>query len=144
MASGEKITNELIATRVATTSVASNSSTFTNTEVSLATVTAYLIDNKRYKVAYPARFSVATAAQLVTVRLREDTVSGTQLQAAQVYCHSTDSVGFDVYIEVEYTATTTGNKTFVLTAQRNGGSGNVTMLAAASSTRCLTVTLIPT
>lgn len=144
MASGDKLTNEVIATRVATNPVTASSSTFTNTEVSLATVTAYLIDGKRYLVKYPARFSVATAAQLVTARLREDTVSGTQLQAAQVYCHSTDSVGFDLPIEVEYTATVTGNKTFVFTGQRNGGSGNVTMLAAASSTRCLTVTLIPT
>ena len=144
MASGDKIFNSVIATRVATTTVASNSGTFTSTEVSLVSVTGYLEAGKRYLIRYPARFQSSVAGDNVQVRIREDSVSGNQLQACQVGIPTTSTVGFDVLAEVEFTAGASANKTFTLTGQRGTGTGNITMLAAASSARTFTITLIPT
>lgn len=145
MTSGAKITNEVIATRVATATTTADSSTFT-AETQVATVTAYLVSGRTYAVEVKnTRWSSSVAADTAAVRLREDSVSGTQMNAMVVGIPTTTTSGFGAgLVYAEFTAGVTGNKTFSLTGSRNSGTGNIQLRASATAPTYLTVTLIPT
>ena len=77
----------------------------------------------------------------VNARLREDTLAGTQLQGERRDLLGA-SIGEFWYLRVEFTATATGNKTFVATGVRSTGTGNVSRFASATQPAYLTVTHI--
>jgi hypothetical protein len=113
--------------RVATSIVTSSSSTFTAL-TSVMSVTASLKANVTYKVTAFSHFASTVANDTVTVRLRQDTISGTDLNLdPNVLITSTG--GVSSYVEAEYTPTIDVTKTFVLGAQRATGAGNITLTA---------------
>lgn len=126
-----RIPGEEIASDAAT----SNSSNFTTTEVTVHSVTAPLVEGRTYQVIADAQFASNQDDDLVIARIREDDVNGAQLRDHYVRIRGAGSTarGFSVYITAEYTATATGNKTFVLTADRLLGSGTCFMEASADN-----------
>lgn len=119
--------------RIATTIETSDSSTFTTTATTVMSVTASLVSGRTYRIRAICQFESDTAGDLVVGRIQEDDSSGTQLSHAQTEIVNASSIGYTIVTEAEYTAASTGNKTFVLTGDRNGGSG--TLFRGASSVR---------
>ncbi|MFW6091370.1 MAG: hypothetical protein ACODAF_05795 [Actinomycetota bacterium] len=130
--------------RIATEVLTSDSSTFTNTEVELMSVTAALVEGRTYAVVGRARFGSTNGGDDIVARLREDDVNGDLLQHAQIeQPSSTSSLGFGpLVVYAEYTAGSTGDKTFALTGDRNFGSGDCRLDATSAAPAYLYVDYI--
>jgi hypothetical protein len=124
--------------RIQTTTRTTTSATFTTTETSINTVVAALENGKTYQIRWVTEGRSSVAADTAKFRLREDTVSGTILQAVNTAL-PVASTDFQAVLEVEYTAVATGNKTFVGTCARNSGTGNVSVSATANEPHYLYV-----
>src|SRR5690242_16922459 len=122
-----------LALRVAETVLVADTSTWSNTEFAIATVTAALVAGKRYKIGLTGRESTDVAADSDNMRIREDSLSGTQLQLAQIYLPVASGNGYQTSFYAEYTAVSTGNKTFQLTGQRSAGTGTAHRIRAGGS-----------
>jgi hypothetical protein len=117
--------------RIATDIEISNSGNITTTETQVQSVTAPVVIGRTYKVTWSVRVNSSVAADDITLRVREDTVSGNILV--------TETLDLDVVnreprlvLEVEYTADATEDKTFSATLVRTAGSGNVILNAAST------------
>jgi hypothetical protein len=75
-------------------------------------------------------------------RLREDSVSGTILTERNRHVGTVSASGEALELEAEFTAVATGNKTFVATGIRNGGTGTLHADATAVRNRYLYVDYI--
>jgi hypothetical protein len=128
--------------RIATTTVTSDSSTFTTTETEVASVTAALVSGRTYRVRYAARFGSTVAADWLKASIREDDTSGTVLTNDNMILEQTSTSGWPVAGEAEYTAASTADKTFVLTGDRISGTGDCRLEAAATHPTYLTVDYI--
>ncbi|WP_045746381.1 hypothetical protein [Actinoplanes rectilineatus] len=144
MAAGDIITAADIATRVGTTSVVADSGNITTAQVVTMTVTAYLETNRAYAITGLARISSTTAGDSAICRIREDSLTGTEIASGQVYAATNSTVGYSAPpLYAQYVAIATGNKTFVYTVIRNLGGGNCQQRASAVSPGWLLVDLIP-
>ena len=118
-----RIPGERIATQIDTADTA----TFTTVETVVSTVTAALVSGRTYRVRSVVTYQSDVADDHLNARLREDSVSGTQMTGKRVRSTlTTGGFGFDGCLEAEYTAVSTGNKTFVATGVRSTGTGNWT------------------
>lgn len=125
-----RIPGERIATDVST----SDSSDFTDTEIEVQSVTAALVEGRTYTVVLDTSISGDTVDDEVGVRIREDAVSGSFVQNRRSYVSSsTSSFGDYVRVQGEYTATSTGDKTFIATATRISGAGTSSRHGSSSS-----------
>ena len=148
MPAGVPVTSSDVAARVQTATLTADSPGY-STEVAIFTVTAFLEAGRRYAVQGIARVSISAgtfpAAETALLRLREDSVAGTQLTLTQFPILNTSANGFgSPPLYGEYTATVSGTKTFALTAQRNGGSATHTVRAATNAPAFLFVDLLRT
>lgn len=119
-------TNAGFQQRIATTIVSSDSSAFT-AETVVMTIVAPLVIGRRYAIwAFP-KFASTVDNDDVQANLRQDNVSGTTLQVdlRELTADNQEGVGQTFTLYAEYTATATGNKTFVVTGQRNAGTGDI-------------------
>ena len=128
--------------RIATTVETSDSTTFTTAETQVSSVTAPVVSGRIYRVRFAGGWQSTVADDTVSVRIREDTSSGTQLLLRVVDVFRTGSFTAAPALEVEYTADATEDKVFVLTAQRLTGSGTINLDAAASGPSYLYVDYI--
>jgi hypothetical protein len=115
--------------RIATASVSTNSLGIASTETVMITVVAATVNGRVYKVTADVGFQVSIVADAHAARIREDSVSGNELQARRYTAPQTTPQLWPLHIEGEYTADATENKTFVLTFQRTTGSGTSTLTA---------------
>lgn len=144
LAAGSKLrASELIAAipqRIATTTRTTSTSTFT-AETVTDSVTAALVSGKTYKVVCNQGCSSSVAADSETLRIREDSISGTQIQAVRVPL-TVASVAVPGRLEVDYVAVATGNKTFVVTGLRASGTGNLSHIASTGQPNNIYVELV--
>lgn len=132
IAAGQIIDVDDMQWRIATTIATSTTSTITTTETVTDTVTGDLVAGRTYKITLETGVSVSVQADQFLARIREDSLVGTQLQARRVGNHSTAQT-YSLHVEVEYTAVSTGAKTFVATLVRSSGAGNITRSGSAST-----------
>lgn len=127
--------------RIATNTRTTVSSGITTTETVIDSVTAALVSGRTYKVRWTAAIGVSVAGDTSFVRLREDNLAGTQMNILRVHGVSTGGTGtrWPAEIEAEYTAASTGNKTFVGTLVRATGTGSHTIQGDSSFPVLLTV-----
>lgn len=125
------IPGKLPGERIATEIVTSSSATITTTETVIATVVAALVTGRTYRLRFAGAINNSQIASTGLIRLREDSVSGTQLQVVREHAH-TAAQNYPLIVEVEYTAVATGNKTFVATLVRGTGTGDHSLTASAS------------
>lgn len=111
--------------RIATSIETSDSSTFTTTETQVQSVTAALVSGRTYKVTFDTALATDNSGDLGTAIIREDNVSGQALQNRRVDLAGITTLGFPVHVEVEFTASSSGNKTFSGSMDRINGSGNL-------------------
>lgn len=131
-AAGERIVADKLSTQIGEPVIRSaNGTDFTTTEVVLDTIVVPVVTGRRYKVVWDGGFSCTVASQIIRCRLREDSVTGTDIQLRQCFPPVVNQVA-PVRLEQFYTAVSTGNKTFVATAHRLGGSGTVTPTGAGA------------
>jgi hypothetical protein len=131
-AAGETIiAGKIPGERIATNIDAADSSNFTTTEVTLASVTAAVVIGRTYRVVFHGSFASSVAGDALFVRIREDSLAGNQLQSTAFTIDTTTGVGWKNTLEAEYTADATEDKTFKLTGIRAGGTGNCRLEAAS-------------
>lgn len=118
--------------RIATTVRTVNVGTFT-AETSIDTVTAALVTGRIYVIRWAGALFSSVADGSARGRIREDSLVGTQLQLRQIVTNTIASQAFPLAMEVEFTAVSTGNKTFAATCQRQTGTGNITCTAASDT-----------
>lgn len=127
--------------RIATTTRSASSSAVTTTETEIDSVDALLVSGRTYRVRWVFSFTVSTATDHHLGRIREDSSSGTQIQARRLSAVTTQQ-SYPGMIEVEYTATASGSKTFSATFQRSGGAGSITSHSASDNPSYLYVDYI--
>jgi hypothetical protein len=115
-----RIPGELIASSAAV----SDSANFTTTETVVLTVTAALVSGRTYSVWAGPTFHSTVDGDVVHSQMRQDNVSGTVMDRTDDYIRVTATTIDKTILFALYTATTTGNKTFVVTGDRVSGSGN--------------------
>lgn len=123
-----RIPGERIATNIRT----GDSSTFTTTETTVDSVTAALVSGRTYRVRWTVQWASSVANDDVAGRIREDNSTGTELAFGKVRSLDASSTGWSGWVEGEYTAVSTGNKTFVWTGVRFAGTGNCRAEAATT------------
>jgi hypothetical protein len=133
--------NRIPGERIETAVRTSSTTGITTTETQVDTVTAGLVDGRTYRITWDFPFDVSVATDHHFGRIRENTSAGAQLQGRRLSAVTT-AQSYPGHMETEYTATATGNKTFVATLQRTGGSGNVNTRAASGNVAYLYVDYI--
>jgi len=126
--------------RIARTIRDTNSSSFT-AETVINSVTASLVAGKTYAIKWKTNGSSTVAGDRARFRIRETNVSGTQRDLANLTCDAA-TVDYPVTLYDEYTAVSTGSKTFVGTCQLQAGAGNISVNANANQRHFLTVDYI--
>lgn len=101
-----------------------NSATFT-AETQVDSIVVPVVNGQKYKIIWDGAFFSSVANDLVRGRIREDSVSGTVRQTRNLPL-PTSSTSIPLHLEAFWTASSTGNKTFVATGQRVTGTGNIT------------------
>lgn len=124
--------NELI-DRQNTTIFTGDSSTWSNTEVSVMSITIAAVAGAKYKIIFEGRVSTDVAADGAVMRIREDNLTGNQLSYLPVYLPTTAGNGWQSRVYAEWTAASTANKTFVVTGQRTIGTGVAHRIRAAGN-----------
>jgi hypothetical protein len=130
-AGGTVIAGKVSGERIATTIATSDSANFTTTETEVQSVVAPVVIGRIYRVMFHGSFASSVAGDALFVRIREDSLTGTQLQSTAFTIDTTTSVGWKCTLIAEYTADATEDKTFKLTAIRAGGTGNCRIEAEA-------------
>jgi hypothetical protein len=114
------------------TAAVTNSANITGTELVTDTITVALVAGVRYKIVHDASWQSTVGGDGVLIRLRQDNVTGGQLQGYRVLT-SVAAAEYAGHIEGFYTAAATGSKTFVATSVRSGGTGTVNRVGAATT-----------
>lgn len=120
--------------RIATTKEESDSSTFTTSAATILSVDAPVVNGRTYAVVAYFKCASTVDNDDVACVLREDSSGGTAFQSDRRELSTDDqgNNGQTFHLYGEYTADATETKTFVVTAVRDAGSGNVRMEAASS------------
>lgn len=105
--------------------------TFTTTETITDSITINLISGKEYELLFDGNFNSSVANDAVQVKLREDNVTGTELNETSVGL-PVNSLWFRGTVVGIYTAVATGAKTLVATGKRVSGTGNITRQGGAT------------
>lgn len=144
MASGDVTSYADVAARTATASVTADSATWAGTETgALLTATGTVTNGQVYKIFFAGNVSASTtaspSAELSFMRIREDTSTGNQLDGKNVYLATAAGSGYQCYLYAEYTASTTGSKSFVVTGVRSAGANTHQLRAGSNHPAILTV-----
>jgi hypothetical protein len=113
--------------RVGSVLVTTSSATFTTTELTLITGTFPVTAGKSYKISGYVFISSTVVGDTVSVKVRQSTALGFQMQLNNVYIPTTGGAGWVASPQVEYTASTTGTESFFITAVRLAGTGTCQM-----------------
>lgn len=140
-AAGDIITLPVPGQMVGTPSIRTGSSGTFTAETEVQTVTVGLISGKVYRVVYKGTLQSSVGGDSARSRIREDNVTGTQLQNYRVPLQNA-AAGFTADVEAEYTAVATADKTFSVTGERASGTGNISASASATGPAYLYVEFI--
>jgi hypothetical protein len=128
---GGRIPGEIIGTP---TIVTSDSSGFTSEVVVMTLADRPLVAGRTYQVWCLARWGSSVATDQIVCRIRPDDVSGAMMQLGQQIGGGTSSFGYGpLPLMAFWTAITTGNQTFVVTGDRNGGTGTCRLDASPAN-----------
>ncbi len=113
--------------------VTADSANFTTTETVVQDITVSLVSGRTYQVWWQSKWMGDVAGDRVLARLREDNVSGTEMQVGQLVLETASSQYGPMMMTAFYTAVATGSKTFVGCGDRNAGTGNIHLEASATN-----------
>lgn len=127
-AGSQLIAGRIPGERIATSIETSDSATFTTTETEIMSVTAAVVIGRTYRIRGVGRLDSTVDNDDVALFVREDSLAGSALTVdlVELNAENQDTSGQQwTPLEVEWTASSTGLKTFVISAQRNSGSGSI-------------------
>lgn len=127
--------------RIATNIVTANSGSF-SAETVVQTVVATLVSGRTYRVTVAGACLSSQVNVNTRVRIREDSVSGNILQSRNCTTGPVAADAVSVTYEGEYTAVSSGAKTFVVSIERQSGSGTHQWQSAVASPAYLYVDYI--
>jgi hypothetical protein len=113
-----------------------SSSAALSSETVTDTITVSLVAGEEYKIEHTSIWGGSSAGISAVVRVREDSIVGTQLNGVDVFIGATGR-SFGSYIRAFFTAVASGSKTFVVTGAST--SGTVTRAASSTNPSHLTV-----
>jgi hypothetical protein len=129
----ELVAGRLPGERIATgTKQTSDSASITTTETEIASVTASLVSGRTYGISVMVRVGSSVAGDTAIIRLREDTIAGTEVGGDNLHIPTSSSVGHPYLLYYEYVAVSTAAKTFIIGLVRNAGTGNIRREAAST------------
>lgn len=117
---------------VGTVTRTATSAAFT-AETVVDTISVSLTEGWTYRIRNTPYVASTVADGYCRMRIREDNVTGTQLALRQQPTTGAANQSFGYVIEAEYTPTADEFKTFVITHNRQAGTGNLTSTAAADN-----------
>lgn len=120
----DAFTPEPTPTRIATSIETADSAGFT-AETQIGSVTGDLVAGRTYRVRSNAQVGSTVVNDTALVRLREDTISGTLMGLNTGDIHTTGNIPTICFMEAEYTPAADETKTFIVSAQRLSGTGNI-------------------
>lgn len=132
MASGDVTSYSDVAVRVATGTATASSSTWTTGDTQLITATGTVVAGQTYKINCIMNIQASPAGDTLICRIREDTITGNQIDGKLLTPASAGGTGYPINLYAEWTASTTGSKTFVASAQRSTGTASTYRLIATS------------
>lgn len=110
-----------------------NVGTFTTTRTILDTISVPVVNGRRYKIVWDGEFQSTVAGDLVRAQIHDGAATtDTVIQLRQPYLGVANQA-IPVIMQCYFTATATGNETFVATAARLSGTGNILAIANANS-----------
>lgn len=116
--------------RIGTTTRTSSSAGITTVETVVDTITVPLVAGREYKVVWYGDIQSTVAADRAFTRIRENGLGGVPVEFARK--HFPTANNYPEYLEGEYTAVATGDKTFVFTLIKEAGSGTISSPADAA------------
>lgn len=128
--------------RIATAQVTVNSASIT-TITQVASITGNLVAGRTYALSLRARVSSSTLGDFVLGRIKNDSVSGTDITVNGVAFNTVSNSGISLDVYGEYTATVTGPKTFSGTIELAGGTGPCVLRCSATGPTFLYCDYIP-
>ena len=137
IAEAGRIPGERIATTVRTSTVGS----ITTTETEVDSVTAALVTGRTYRVRWHGPVQSTAAADNVRAFIHQTNTSGTILQLDDV-TPAAANIKYGMTLELEFTATSTGDQEFIASLDRISGSGTVSSVASATQPAYLYVDFI--
>lgn len=130
---GERIVADKLSTYAGEPEIReANTATFTTTNLQQDSITVPLVSGRRYKVVWDGEFQSTVIGDSVRAELREDSSTGTIIQLRQTAIDK-DLQAYPNFMQTFYTATATGDKTFVVVARRIDGTGTITGIANSQS-----------
>lgn len=105
----------------------------TTTETVLDQITVPVVAGRQYRVWWRGNVQTTIADGYGRLRLREDSVSGTQVGFSQQWTATVINQSFPTTMEGFWTAPSTGDKIFVATLIRQSGTGVLSSYADAST-----------
>lgn len=136
---GQRLTADLLNQNFqgVTGSAVADSAPITTTETAVLTVTIPMVSGQTYGISVKATISstvvTAIGTNLASVRVREDSTTGTVITSDVFAALSTAPAGYPYSTYAEYTAVSTANKTIVFTIVRNTATTETYQLRAAAT-----------
>jgi hypothetical protein len=124
--------------RIATVERTTNSSTFTS-EAVISTITAAVESGKKYKITWVVDSSSTVAGDTARWRIRETNIAGATRQLSHSYMSIANNDFGAPPLTFEWTASSTGNMTWVGTCHRANGTGTFSCNANANEPSYFTV-----
>lgn len=127
-----QVSNRLATLVRVTDSSATNAGT--GAEISVDTLAGNLVSGKTYKVTWDLGWTNSVAADTFFFRIREDNLAGAQLVIRRLDARLANGGGstWAGHVEAEYTAGSTGSKTFAFTIARATGTGSAFIQASTA------------
>lgn len=116
---------------IASSSVTADSANFTTTETVVMTVTAPVVTGRTYSIWGFPSFQSSVADDFVRAAIRQDNASGTRMDLSDIAILTTTGTIWTASLFALYTADATEEKTFVVTGDRIGGTGDCRLEADA-------------
>jgi hypothetical protein len=114
------------------TTVATESSDPFTTEAVVDTIVTSLVNGETYEIIHYGHWQSYTAADSIITRIREDDTTAGTLKTYDYVSQYLASGIYGVVMYCQYTATTTGAKSFCASGSRQVGSGSCIRYAVSS------------
>jgi hypothetical protein len=114
-----------IVRRIATAYFQNTVGPITTTETQVLNITAATITGRTYRVKATMPIDISVVTDGYFCRIREDSVSGAEVQGRRIGVPNAGLTAYDATIEGEYTADANENKVFSVTIVRTSGTGQL-------------------
>jgi hypothetical protein len=122
-----------IVRRIATAYFQNTVGPITTTETQVLNITAATVTGRTYRITATMPYDSSVVTDAYFLRIREDSVSGAEVQGRRISANVAGVTAFDATIEGEYTADANENKVFSVTIVRTSGTGQLNRTGSSAA-----------